>query len=64
MAQNPPTDWMTAVEVARLLGVHPETVRRYVRLYQLPANRLPSGHIRIRREDALKLRRDLQEDEN
>jgi excisionase family DNA binding protein len=53
-------EWMTAVQVAQLLGVHPETVRRYVRLEQLPANRLPSGHIRIRREDAMKLRRDLQ----
>jgi excisionase family DNA binding protein len=49
---------MTAKEVAELLGVHPETVRRYVRLGQLPANHLPSGHIRIRRADALKLLKD------
>ncbi len=46
---------MTAHEVAELLGVSAETVRRYIRLGQLPANRLPSGHLRIRRQDAEKL---------
>jgi excisionase family DNA binding protein len=54
MSQKP-QEWMTASEVAELLGVSAETVRRYVRLGDLPANRLPSGHLRIRREDALKL---------
>ena len=53
-------EWMTAKEVADLLGVHPETVRRYIRLGQLPANRLPSGHVRIRRQDALKLLKDQE----
>jgi excisionase family DNA binding protein len=48
-------EWMTAREVADLLGVSAETVRRYIRLGQLPANRLPSGHVRIRREDASRL---------
>ena len=48
-------EWMTAREVAELLGVSAETVRRYIRLGQLPANRLPSGHVRIRREDAVRL---------
>lgn len=48
-------EWMTAAEVAELLGVSAETVRRYIRLDQLPANRLPSGHLRIRRADAEKL---------
>ena len=48
-------EWMTAREVADLLGVSAETVRRYIRLGQLPANHLPSGHVRIRREDALRL---------
>jgi excisionase family DNA binding protein len=48
-------DWLTPKEVALLLGVDAETVRRYIRLGQLRANRLPSGHYRIRREDAEKL---------
>jgi excisionase family DNA binding protein len=51
-------DWLTPREVARLLGVDAETVRRYIRLGQLRANRLPSGHYRIRREDAEKLLED------
>lgn len=46
---------MTPSEVATLLGVDAETVRRYIRLGQLPANRLPSGHYRVRRDDAVKL---------
>ena len=45
-------EWMTAREVADLLGVSAETVRRYIRLGHLPANHLPSGHVRIRRADA------------
>lgn len=53
-----PDEWMTAADVAKLLGVSAETVRRYVRLGELPANRLPSKHIRIRRADAEKLLRD------
>lgn len=53
-----PQEWMTAAEVAELLGVSAETVRRYVRLGQLVANHLPSGHLRIRREDAERLLRD------
>jgi len=48
-------EWMTPSEVARMLGVDPETIRRYIRLGQLAANRLPSGHYRIRRVDAEKL---------
>lgn len=55
MSQKPVKEWMTATEVSELLGVSAETVRRYIRLGQLHANRLPSGHLRIRREDALKL---------
>lgn len=55
-------EWMKAAEVAQLLGVSPETVRRYVRLGELPANRLPSGHLRIRRGDAMKLLREHQEE--
>lgn len=46
---------MTPSEVAKLVGVSAETIRRYIRLGELPANRLPSGHLRIRREDAERL---------
>lgn len=45
-------EWMTAAEVARKYGISAETVRRYARLGMLPVNYLPSGHMRIRPEDA------------
>lgn len=55
-------EWMTAAQAAKLLGVSAETVRRYVRLGQLPALRLPSGYIRIRRSEVDKLLREGQQE--
>ncbi len=55
-------EWMTAAQAAKLLGVSAETLRRYVRLGQLPALRLPSGYIRIRRSEVDKLLREGQQD--
>jgi excisionase family DNA binding protein len=51
-------EWVTTTQAAELLGVHAETARRYVRFGQLPARRLPSGHIRIRRSEVQRLLRD------
>lgn len=50
-----PGDLLTTTEVARLLGVDRTTVARYVRQGKLPAIHLPSGHVRIRREDLERL---------
>jgi excisionase family DNA binding protein len=44
-------DLLTSKEVARMLRVSTDTVGRWVRNGQLEAIRLPSGQIRIRRED-------------
>jgi len=53
---------LTTAEVSRLLRVAQSTVQRWVQLGQLDAVRLPSGGIRIRREDVEKLLR--REDEH
>jgi len=46
---------LTVSEVARLLYVHPNTVRRWERMGVLPAYRLgPRGDRRFRREDVLR----------
>lgn len=46
--------WMTTAEVAQQWGRNIETVRRWIRDGQLPANRLPGGRtLLIRRSDAL-----------
>jgi excisionase family DNA binding protein len=42
------TGLLTAREVAALLGVHSETVLRYVRSGRIPAIRLPSEAVRFR----------------
>jgi excisionase family DNA binding protein len=55
-------EWMTAAQAAKLLGVSAETLRRYVRLGQLPSLRLPSGYIRIRRSEVEKLLREGQQE--
>jgi len=49
------SDMLTTTQAASMLGVDRATVARWVRLGQLPAVRLPSGHIRIRRRDVEKL---------
>ena len=38
-------------EVARILGVHVQTVRRYIRLQQLPAIRLTPRLYKVRQRD-------------
>lgn len=43
-------EYLTIQEVASLLNVHEETIRRYVRAKDLPAIKL-RGVYRIRRED-------------
>jgi excisionase family DNA binding protein len=53
-----PEKLITPRQAAEILNVDPATVRRYVRLGLLPARRLPSGYIRLRREDVDKLLRD------
>jgi excisionase family DNA binding protein len=45
------TGLLTAREVAELVGVHTETVLRWVRRGELAAIRLPGGAIRLREED-------------
>ena len=46
---------LTTKEVADLLGIEPQAVRRYHRQGRLPGTRLPSmggrGHLRFRRAD-------------
>ncbi len=54
---------LTTKEVAALLRVSQATVARWVRLDQLPAIRLPSGQLRIRREDVDRLLPKLRGDE-
>jgi excisionase family DNA binding protein len=49
------SDMLTTTQAAAMLGVDRATVARWVRLGQLAAVRLPSGHIRIRRRDLEKL---------
>jgi excisionase family DNA binding protein len=44
-----PGELLTTKRVAELLGVSQSTVERWIKLDQLPAIRLPSGHYRVRR---------------
>jgi excisionase family DNA binding protein len=46
---------LRVTQAAQMLAVDPSTVRRWVNLGILEAIRLPSGHMRIRREDVEKL---------
>lgn len=45
------TELLTTGQVASLLNVHPQTVRRWIDTGRLPALRLPSGVWRVRRDD-------------
>lgn len=56
-----PEKLITPREAAEILNVDPATVRRYVRLGLLPARRLPSGYIRLRRADVEGLLREEDE---
>jgi excisionase family DNA binding protein len=53
---------LTTVEAARMLRVGVSTLTRWVRLGQMRAVRLPSGHYRIPREEVEKLLREAQEE--
>lgn len=44
-------DWLNLSEVARLLGVHPSTVRSWSDQGHLPAHRTQGGHRRFRRNE-------------
>ncbi|HID88924.1 MAG TPA: helix-turn-helix domain-containing protein [Anaerolineales bacterium] len=43
--------WLTLGEAARLLGVHPTTLRRWSERGEIPYLRTPGGHRRFLRED-------------
>jgi excisionase family DNA binding protein len=43
--------WLTLTEAARLLGVHPATLREWADTGQVPSFRTPGGHRRFRSED-------------
>lgn len=45
------TEWLTVPEAAQLISMTPNTIRNYVHHHALPAIVLPTGTIRIRRED-------------
>lgn len=50
-------DLLTTSEVAKLLGVTRGTIWRWVRDGRLPAVTLPTGTLRVRREDVERLLR-------
>lgn len=43
--------WLSIQEAADELGVHPRTVRRYIRLERLPVSRISNKVVRIRLAD-------------
>lgn len=47
----PSTDWLTASQVAELLGVHERTVQAKVRREGLPAHRIGTRSFRYRRDE-------------
>lgn len=48
---NESTEWVSLGEAARILGVHPATVRNWADRGELPFRRTPGGHRRFRRPD-------------
>lgn len=48
---------LTTAQAAAMLAVSKDTIRRYVRLGQLEAVRLPSGHYRVYEDQVRKLLR-------
>jgi excisionase family DNA binding protein len=55
-------EFFTPAEVAKILRVSPGTVARWVKLDQIRAVRLPSGHYRIPREEVDRLLREARRD--
>lgn len=47
------TEWVSLGEAAKILGVHPATVRNWADRGELPFRRTPGGHRRFRRIDLL-----------
>jgi excisionase family DNA binding protein len=47
------TEWVSLGEAAKILGVHPATVRNWADRGELPFRRTPGGHRRFRRLDLL-----------
>ncbi len=45
------TEWVSLGEAAKILGVHPATVRNWADRGELPFRRTPGGHRRFRRMD-------------
>jgi len=50
MAEAEKVEWMTVEQVANELGVHPETIRGFIRDGELPALQLKRNY-RIKRKD-------------
>lgn len=48
---------LTTAQAAEMLAVSKDTIRRYVRLGQLEAVRLPSGHYRVHEDQVRALLR-------
>jgi len=46
-----PGDWLSLSEVAKVLGVHPSTVRNWADQGQLPVHRTKGGHRRFKRSE-------------
>ena len=53
-------DWITTSAAAKLMGISRATIARYTRQGLLPALRLPSGRLRVRRSEVEKLLREGQ----
>ena len=45
-------EWVSAKQVARMLGIDPSTVYRWCRSGKVPACQTPGGQYRIKKEDA------------
>jgi excisionase family DNA binding protein len=56
-----PGELLSTGEAAQLLGVHRSTILRYIEEGKLPAQVLPGGQHRVRREDVEKLLRSREE---
>jgi excisionase family DNA binding protein len=51
MAEQNATEWLSLHEAARLLGVHPATLRAWSDKGRIAARRTPGGHRRFKRAD-------------
>lgn len=50
---NETTEWVSLGEAAKVLGVHPATIRNWADRGELPYRRTPGGHRRFRRVDLI-----------